>query len=47
MTIIPIFKKCPVCGKKYVWNPDIGKLYAHIVTDWVKLKSQQINNNVL
>ena len=25
MTIIPIFKKCPVCGKKYVWNPDIGK----------------------
>ena len=26
MTIIPIFKKCPVCGKKYVWNPDIGKI---------------------
>lgn len=26
MTIIPIFKNCPVCGKKYVWNPDIGKI---------------------
>lgn len=32
MTIIPIFKKCPVCGKKYVWNPDVGKIicpYCH------------------
>ena len=17
---------CPVCGKKYVWNPDVGKI---------------------
>ena len=32
MTIIPIFKKCPICGEKYVWNPDVGKIicpYCH------------------
>lgn len=28
MTIIPIFKKCPICGEKYVWNPDICP-YCH------------------
>ena len=30
MTIIPIFKKSPVRGKKYLCNPDIGKtICAH------------------
>ena len=44
MTIIPIFKKCPVCGKKYVWNPDIGKTICPHCHGLGKVKSQQINN---
>ena len=26
MSILPIMKKCSRCGKKYSWNPDVGKL---------------------
>ena len=26
MTIIPMFKMCPKCKKKYSWNPDVGKI---------------------
>lgn len=26
MTIIPIIKTCPACGKKYSWNPDVGQM---------------------
>ena len=32
MTIVPITKKCSKCGKKYSWNPDVGKMvcpYCH------------------
>ena len=25
MTLIPIIKKCDKCGKKYTFNPDVGK----------------------
>ncbi len=25
MTIMPIYKICPVCKKKYIWNPDVGR----------------------
>ena len=25
MTIVPIYKTCPKCKKKYSWNPDVGK----------------------
>ena len=24
MTIVPELKTCPVCHKKYSWNPDLG-----------------------
>ncbi len=24
MTVMPIYKICPVCKKKYIWNPDVG-----------------------
>ncbi len=43
MTIIPIFKKCPVCGKKYVWNPDVGKIicpYCHGLGKPKKIKDK-------
>lgn len=32
MTMIPIWKKCPKCHKKYGWNPDVGVMtcpYCH------------------
>lgn len=25
MTIVPMYKICPKCHKKYSWNPDVGK----------------------
>lgn len=28
MTMLPILKKCPLCGKKYSWNPDVGKFFC-------------------
>ena len=26
MSMAPIWKVCPMCNKKYSWNPDVGKL---------------------
>ena len=26
MTMMPMFKICPKCKKKYSWNPDVGKM---------------------
>ena len=26
MTLIPKYKKCPVCKKKYSWDPDVGQI---------------------
>ena len=26
MTIAPMYKICPMCLRKYVWNPDVGQL---------------------
>ena len=46
MTIIPIFKKCPVCGKN-MYGIDIGKTICPHCHGLGKVKSQQINNNVL
>lgn len=28
MTIVPDFKKCPVCHKRYSWNPDVGRFFC-------------------
>lgn len=25
MTIVPMMKRCPVCHKRYSWNPDVGQ----------------------
>lgn len=25
MTIIPMYKTCPKCHKRYSWNPDVGR----------------------
>lgn len=32
MTMVPMWKKCPKCHKKYAWNPDVGNFncpYCH------------------
>lgn len=32
MTMLPMWKKCPECHKKYDWNPDAGHFncpYCH------------------
>ena len=26
MTMVPEWKTCPRCHKKYSWNPDVGKI---------------------
>ena len=26
MTIVPMFKVCSKCKKRYSWNPDVGKI---------------------
>ena len=26
MTMVPIWKICPKCKKKYDWNPDVGRM---------------------
>lgn len=28
MTMMPMYKTCPKCHKKYSWNPDIGKMFC-------------------
>lgn len=32
MTMVPMWKTCPKCHRKYDWNPDVGKFncpYCH------------------
>ena len=26
MTMVPMYKKCPKCKRRYSWNPDVGKM---------------------
>lgn len=26
MTMVPQYKKCPICRKYYSWNPDVGDM---------------------
>ena len=28
MTLVPVYKKCPKCKKKYSWNPDVGHMWC-------------------
>ena len=28
MTMIPMYKRCPICKKKYSWNPDVGQMFC-------------------
>ena len=28
MTLIPVYKKCARCKKKYSWNPDAGNMFC-------------------
>lgn len=28
MTLIPVYKKCSKCKKKYSWNPDVGNMFC-------------------
>lgn len=28
MTFMLMYKKCPVCKRKYSWNPDVGKMFC-------------------
>lgn len=28
MTMVPEWKICPKCHKKYSWNPDVGKTFC-------------------
>lgn len=26
MSLVPIYKRCHVCGRTYSWNPDVGRM---------------------
>ena len=26
MTMVPMYKKCPRCRRRYSWNPDVGQM---------------------
>lgn len=26
--MMPMYKNCPVCKRKYSWNPDVGKMFC-------------------
>lgn len=28
MTIVPMYKICPRCKRRYAWNPDIGRMWC-------------------
>ena len=28
MTIVPMYKICPRCKRRYEWNPDIGRMWC-------------------
>lgn len=28
MTMMPMYKRCNVCGRMYSWNPDVGWMYC-------------------
>lgn len=28
MTLVPEYKTCPKCHRKYSWNPDVGKMFC-------------------
>ncbi|MGN0438460.1 MAG: hypothetical protein ACI4F4_08070 [Lachnospiraceae bacterium] len=28
MTMVPMFKTCSKCKRKYAWNPDVGKMWC-------------------
>lgn len=48
MTILPMFKKCSACGKKYIWNPDVGQItcpYCHGIGHMKKSKGDTSTKN--
>ncbi|MCD7826048.1 MAG: hypothetical protein LUH14_08820 [Clostridiaceae bacterium] len=28
MTMLPMYKKCRKCGRRYSWNPDVGNIWC-------------------
>lgn len=28
MTMVPMYKICPRCKRRYYWNPDVGKMWC-------------------
>ena len=28
MTMVPMYKICPICKKRYAWNPDVGRFFC-------------------
>jgi hypothetical protein len=28
MSMLPVFKRCLKCKRKYSWNPDVGKMWC-------------------
>ena len=32
MTMLPMYKKCPICKRTYSWNPDVGRMFCPYCT---------------
>ena len=28
MSMLPMYKMCPVCKRRYSWNPDVGQMFC-------------------
>lgn len=28
MTMLPMYRNCPICKKRYSWNPDVGIMFC-------------------
>lgn len=28
MTMMPMYKRCSICGRMYSWNPDVGRMFC-------------------
>ena len=43
MTMQPIYKYCPKCHKKYIWNPDVGNFDCPCCHGMGKLERSILN----
>ncbi len=46
MTMVPEWRNCPRCRKKYSWNPDVGKITCPYCAEAVKNSSESLLSKI-